>query len=230
MTNLLGTTEEEMDDLDSANERIESTQRALDQAAERATGTDAAIMRATSAYMAVIREATETFTKEAVALQNAEVLDTSDLHDRGQIEERRQIVARFITANGQLTETMKSGEQLFATELDKQSLTGALRADVLTGFKTGFGRTLPLTLKVRNADADIALSMLQVLALLETQWDRWRYDADAGVLEFDEDAAAEKYTELLTGIEATAEIQAVAQRELFEVQRALQSGARQAGQ
>lgn len=224
MTNLLGTTEAEIDDLDAIASRLENSQSALDRAAANASGPEAAAMRASSAYMAIIRKATEDFTVKAQALQAAAVLDPSTLEKREDLADRTRIVTEFLNGNLAFTEIIRSGEALFTAELDKQKPDEKMREAVLTGFKNAFSRSQPLSLKIREADTQLANDFLAVLKLLDTEWGNWEYDEDAEQINFEEDAASEAYTALLTRIGTVAEEQTAAQLRLIEVQRSLQPG------
>jgi hypothetical protein len=224
VTNLVNLTPEDLSEPESIQERLTTTRQAMDRAAEKASGTEAAMMRASSAYFGRIQAAAERYTTHHTVLTDAEVLSPVELKERGEIERRRGIVRDFVGANEHLAKTISSGADLFEEELRKAHLPERAHAEVMSGFKRGFDRTRPISLKIRALDAEFGQLMMSVLDLLDGQWGKWRFDADDDLLYFDDDTVEEKYTGYVERIDELAQEQEELQRQLLEAQSSLLKG------
>ncbi|HAV61699.1 MAG TPA: hypothetical protein DCY13_04955 [Verrucomicrobiales bacterium] len=219
MTNLFDNVDSDFSDFDAAADRIAKTRTALEKAAAVAPSHDAAVARATAAFMGRIQTETVKFAVHGQALRDAEVLNAATATNRLVLADRRKIVEQFRTANEQLHTLLKQSEELFIEELDHHQLPASFRREVLRGMRTGLSHTQPPSLKIRATDSQLADLFTGVLDLLDQHWGRWQYLPDEDVISFEDDSVGEAYAELLEEIDRVVEEQAAAEAELLEAQR-----------
>jgi len=224
LTNLMGTASGTPNEL---NDRLAATSAALGTAAEQASGTDAAVLNASAAFFSRVQKATEPYTTAMQRLQSAKVLDFGTIRARADIESRRGLVRAFVAANEGLRKFVESGPAVFAEETAKVVLTEDQRAKLVSRFELGFGRTQPLNLKIRAADAELAGAILGVLNLLDGQWGRWRFDMRTQSVRFSDRQAAQTYQAFTRQLQAAAAEQSKLQQQMVELKQTAQSqGAR----
>jgi hypothetical protein len=106
------------------------------------------------------------------------------------------------------------GESNYREELAAAGVAPAQTQAAVNGFRRSLAAQSPLMANIRVADDRMGRAMLGVLDLFDTHWDQWSYDASAGVVRFQNNAALGQYNALMAEIKQAGADQAAAQKRL----------------
>jgi type II secretory pathway pseudopilin PulG len=157
------------------------------------------------------------YTVAAGELTAAKVLAASTLGQREQIANRVAVVQKFLAANDAFKSFLEHSDSNFRKEMAAAGCTPQQAEAAFKGFRKNWDAQAPLIMSIRETDDRLGHSMLEVLGLLDTQWDQWRFDTTKGVLRFEDRSVLTKYNTLMADIKETAAEQAEAQKRLAAV-------------
>ena len=139
--------------------------------------------------------------------------------DRG-MEELAADLGRLARANmaDDVDRFVAASESAFKNELVKRNVSQQRIQREVDAFRSASQPRTPLVREIRSTDRQIGNAMLNILALYESEWGRWRYDAQSGKVLFSDAATLGKYTDYLDQIGASARQQLALQRRLLDIQ------------
>jgi len=188
--------------------------RTLSQAAEKSSGDTAAILKSSELYLERMQPLQQAFAQATKDLTAARVLAASTLERREQIQDRKELVKKFLAANDACKNFAMHGEANFSNQLAAAAVSSEQMQSALNGFRKTSGPQIPLILSVRDADERMAQSMLAVLNLFDTQWGQWNYDTTAHILRFEDRGALSQYNALMADIKQAGAAEASASKRL----------------
>lgn len=128
------------------------------------------------------------------------------------ILDRIALARRLLAANQALLEFFRSVEAQYRVELEKEALPGAIKSQVMSGFRTG--ASIDLYLKIRENDGQLTAAVLQILELLSRSWGTWSVQPK-GELAFERKSDLAEYQLRQKEMLAATERQRAAQKELL---------------
>lgn len=196
---------------------ITRLQKSMEDAGKIGTGQDAAIMKASSAYLQKLQVLQQAYVAATEDLTNSHILQASDLTQREQLQARKAVVQKFLAANEAVKSFLESNAENYRQELLDQKVSPAGISKALLGFHKTADPQAPLIREVRETDSRMGRAMVGVLDLLDTDWGRWRYNNTSQRLNFNSTSSLEKYNDYLRELDSAREDQAVAQEKLVSL-------------
>jgi type II secretory pathway pseudopilin PulG len=188
--------------------------QSLSRAEEKSSGETAALLKGNRLYLERLQSYQEAYARAANELTAAKVLAAANLTQRGQINSRKALVQKFLDANDACKTFVLQGESNYREELAAAGVAPAQTQAAVNGFRRSLAAQSPLMANIRVADDRMGRAMLGVLDLFDTHWDQWSYDASAGVVRFQNNAALGQYNALMAEIKQAGADQAAAQKRL----------------
>jgi hypothetical protein len=192
-------------------------QWSLKRAAERSSGETAALLRGSQAFVTHLQSYQQAYERAAGELLAAKVLAASTLQQRAQIEDRKALVHNFVDANDAFKTFLQESESNYGKEFAALDVSSSQTEAAIAGFKKAWAAQRPLLVKIREADDQMGRAMLGVLDLFNSQWGKWRYDAAASLVRFQDRTALDQYKALMAEIKQGRTDQAAAQKDLLAV-------------
>ena len=122
------------------------------------------------------------------------------------------MVNRFLSANHELQEFCRGVDKSYSAELDKEDLPGAMKGNIIGGFRRG--AAVDLNLRIREDDEQIATTLMSILELLSREWGKWKVQPQ-GEVSFDHEAARGEYSNHQEQLLRITDRQRAAQEELL---------------
>ena len=191
---------------------------AAKQASQELPGESGLVMEASAAYLTELQRLSKAYDAEFTRLQKAQILSTSNLTNKNQIQSRKAIVGHFLQVNDDMDRFVGGSESAFKTEMTKRNVSEARIRNETEAFRRSFQTRAPLVREIRASDKSIGGGMLDVLNLLESEWGRWRYDAPSEKVIFSDTATLTKYNNYLDQISNSARQEVALQKRLLDIQ------------
>lgn len=185
----------------------------LRKAAETGTPEDRAVAEAGKAFTERLLAANRRYNEAAAELRIDSFFQIAPLVDPDRIAERRKRVQAFADANTELQELQANGATLFQKELEKRRVSRENVRRTLAGYEEKAAQKLPLLLKVREIDGQLADTMLQFLDIAEGKEGKWRVEPGGKVV-FENSATVTRYNELLQLVDRLGDEQREYQQQL----------------
>lgn len=203
----------------TANAALGRMRETIDRVGGQAQGSDAIAMQAASAYLAAIQEATRAHADGVQALEGV-MTTLTQASSPAAITRHRASVERFLEANRTMLALTRDPEAYYRREIEARNFPEKDRPQFMAGLRHSLNeptakRKRELGVKIRDMDEKIGTDLMATLDLLEQELGRWRA-ADDGTIVFDRDEAAERFTALMTGIEAAGTRQLELQAQFAE--------------
>lgn len=191
---------------------------AAKQASKDLPGESGQVLDASAAYLTELQRLSKAYEVEFKTVQSAHVLTATNLTSKDQIQPRKQIVTHFLQVNDDVDRFVAASETAFKNELVKRNVSQQRIQREVDAFRSASQPRTPLVREIRSTDRQIGNAMLNILALYESEWGRWRYDAESRKVVFSDAATLGKYTDYLDQISASAQQQVALQRRLLDIQ------------
>ena len=191
---------------------------AAKQASKDLPGESGQVLDASAAYLTELQRLSKAYEVEFKTVQSAHVLTATNLTSKDQIQPRKQIVTHFLQVNDDVDRFVAASGSAFKNELVKRNVSQQRIQREVDAFRSASQPRTPLVREIRSTDRQIGNAMLNILALYESEWGRWRYDAQSGKVLFSDAATLGKYTDYLDQIGASARQQVALQRRLLDIQ------------
>ena len=190
---------------------------AAKQASKDLPGESGLVLDASAAYLTELQRLSKAYDVEFKKLQAAQILTATNLTSKDQIPPRKQLVSHFLQVNDDVDRFVASSETAFKNELVKRNVSQQRIQLEVDAFHRASQPRTPLVREIRATDRQIGNAMLNILALYESEWGRWRYDAQVGKVFFSDTATLNKYNDYLDQIGASAQQQLALQRRLLDI-------------
>lgn len=147
------------------------------------------------------------------ALAEARYVAPASIKTVEELKDRRALVQRFDDANEALIRYFKNAERDYRDALGKLGVADNLKQGVLEGFRRG--GNFELNLKIHESNRQLAVSMQEMLKLLNREWGAWRTD-ERGAAIFDHEDAVKEFETLQGELTAAAARHDAAEKKLIE--------------
>ena len=197
--------------------RLEKMQVGLKNVSENASGDEAIVAQAISQYINRLQTAVKSYQDAAGKLRAAHVLDQFDSSDIAQIPARREIVQRFLDANGAVKQVLTNCEDRFRADLTAAKVRDLKIQNLLDALHSALARKNAILLKIRQYDDQMGVAMLDALNTLESERGHWKYDPNTNKIRFETAATTEAYENAIAAIEAASAEQVKLQAQLVNL-------------
>jgi len=147
------------------------------------------------------------------ALAEARYVAPASIKTQDELKARRELVKRFNDSNEALIQYFENAERDYRAALDKLGVADKVKEGVLAGFRRG--GNFDLNLKIHESNRQLAASMLEMLKLLDREWNAWRTN-ERGAAIFDHEDAVKEFETLQGELTAAAARHESAERALIE--------------
>jgi hypothetical protein len=183
---------------------IEKMKTALDSASATTSGTDALVMKGSSDHLARAQVLFKAYATTLKAIQEPNVLDMGGVSKREQLQGRKEVVQRFMTANDKLQDFFANREKIFRRDLQAAGVPPDAVERVITGYKKSAGQHDLLVVKIRQDDHNMGTAILGMLNILDASWGKWTYNVQRKKVDFDDAATLDQYLSFRDQIESAA--------------------------
>jgi hypothetical protein len=197
--------------------RLGGIQQRLEAASQNSSGTDALYAKAASGLLARMQIEMKKYSIAVQPIIDGSVLDMSRVTQREQLQRKREQVKTFLAANQIYLAFVTNGESVLKEELLKLPLSPKARESALNEFHGTSLAQRPIMARIREDDRRCGVAMLEILDLLDDNWDKWHFDEQKGKVIFAEDAILDKYLDHMNEIKAAAQDQTRYQRQLISI-------------
>lgn len=198
----------------SSPERLEKFRKSVEDAAHELKGDDALVMNATGAYLKRLQNAAGPYREAQNTILHPPVLDMSEVKEKVDLETKRKMVLKFLSANEEFKDFLKSGDSAFKEELEKLHVSARTTESALRGFRSKRGN-IPTIVKIREMDTRIGNATLGMIDILDTNWGKWNYSNDRKNVVFEDHEALEKFNALFKELQTVGRSQAVLQKQVM---------------
>lgn len=197
---------------------IDRLRNQFENGSKNLSGDDALVFKAMGAYVTRLENAAKNYQVALTELQTAEVLNLGTLSDKRQIASRQVVVSKFIAANRGLENIVSNSVENVRSDLAALKVSPEKAAAALKGFQSKSAVRIPLLMKIRGYDERMGQSMQNLLNLLDANWGKWKYNAEAGTVRFEDKAAQNLYKQNLVAIDEAGSEQVQIQEQLVNLQ------------
>ena len=203
----------------SGLKRLGDLQSKMDSAASKASGQDALILQAGSAYTARMQAEVEKYQSAVQALAKAAPANIATLTTKSDIGERRTVVSNFLAANKVFKLFLLKQEQVMLTELETRNVSRLNIGNYMVGFRRTQEGVMPKVMAVRECDDKVGKAALKMLDIAEAQWGKFQVSKSTSQVVFENDLAADDFNEQVVALQKAARDQARIQGEIVKIQR-----------
>ncbi|MGE3107619.1 MAG: hypothetical protein AB7G11_17825 [Phycisphaerales bacterium] len=194
---------------------IDHTAQAMNKAADKLQGDDAAVLRASATLMADLAERNRAFDELSDQLEALGGLDPSTMASRDDILQRIALIDQFLTLNRRFEAELKLTPRRFRESLVKQGLNQRQLARAENEFAAGF--KLPMQVQFRQLQARFGSAARAYLGILADQWGRWTYSNATGQVVFEDSDAIAQFNQASETLQGSMLAMATIQREVLNV-------------
>lgn len=195
-------------------ERLNKLRAQTKEVSDKLSGNDKKLMLANTAYLDRMQKISAAYAKIQKEMEEAQVLDASNLSSREIIAQKRAIVVRLQQQNQLMTEFIRNSNTHLENELKQQNLPEKLIAEAMAGFRA---KNLPrqkIMLEIRDCDEQICQATLHVLDTLHAHFGEWRVIPPSKLVQIDDDATRNILRGFYQEITDAAKKQTAAQQRL----------------
>jgi hypothetical protein len=205
-------------DPDKALKQLNEYQTNINALSQQMTGDDALAMQVTQLFMQRMQAGVAKMVAAQKAVTAAEVLDTSTLTNRNDIEPRRQLLRELMADNEAVRYLITNRTQFAQSELKARGVS----ANAIKEFLAGMNQSFPedLSNQLRDCGKQSCEAQLGILDLLDSEWGKWKYNFAKDKLQFNDDATIDKYNELVQTITDLSQKEIDLQGEILKWQQA----------
>jgi len=196
---------------------FDKTIGALKRASQEMEGESGQVMEASAAYVTELQRLMKLYDAELKKLEAARLMDASTLKSKEQIQERKEIVQRFLKVNEDVDRFFVAGEANFKSEMARRKVSESRIDRELQAYRDSSQSRTPLIRAIRASDKRIGNSMLNVLTLLEGSWGNWNYDPKSGEVLFSDTTTLEQFKTYLDDIADSGKQQVALQKRLISI-------------
>ena len=200
-----------------AQASVQKITSALDAVSDNNSGPNAALARASKAYLLKIQPLAQAYSLAMQAIAQHPLLDMSDVTGREQLEARKILVQNFLLANDHLEAFTTNRLELYRQELLKALVPAESIDKALNAYEKVSPEKDELTRRLRTDDRYVGECLLAMLDLLELNLGRWKYDLEQRKVCFDDNATLDKYIVLREHMDSAAQEQKRLQARLMQL-------------
>jgi hypothetical protein len=126
-------------------------------------------------------------------------------------------VTNFLQANQYFLSLYTNSARLITEELKAEGVPPDGIAGAVNGFQSSFKPQAPFIAKLRAQDADYGRTLLAILDLYQAEHGKWKWDDQAELAKFDNEASNDRWLDLLQKINQIATDQQQTQAELIDL-------------
>ena len=192
---------QEGDAVSGSTEKMKEMQEVMARAASKATGDEAIALRVTSRVLGSMQPHMERYERAFSDFNARGGLKPASLTSAPAIDERYALLAAVDAANRSFQVFVNALENQFRTELVREGVSAPEIDQAIPGFLQGIN--IEAVSAIRNADAEMIVSMGKYLQLLKSEMGKWRINPEGNVV-FQNGRAAEDFNGLSKAMAATA--------------------------
>jgi hypothetical protein len=200
-------------------ERVDRLSSQLKNASQNLSGDDARIASVMAGFLDQSRDKMKNYQTAVENMRNAHVLTKFSPDDKGELDTKREVVQKFLQANGNLEQFMTNAEETIRANLTKEQVAKGAIEQVLAGYHASAGGANSITMEIRKCDDRLGNSMLDALNTLETQWGHWKVDTATDKLLFTDSDTRLAYNKSIEDMRAAADEQVQWQSKLINRQQ-----------
>lgn len=193
---------------------IDRFKLAMDTAASDSSGPQSLVAKAFSAHASRMQALMKDYAGAMNAILEPSVYDMSGVTQRSQLQTKKDLVKRLMTANDKLEAFIAKRQEYFAQDLDQARVPEATKSEATRGYARAANRQDPLLLKIREQDRRMGNATLAMLDLLDANWGKWTYNAERKKVYFQDTAAQSKMMDYRDEVESAAREQRKLQLQL----------------
>jgi hypothetical protein len=193
---------------------LERVKLAMDSVSEGNSGTSALTAKAFSSHVAKMQVLLKDYAGAMNGIMTPSVLDMSGVTQRSQLQGRKELVKRFMTANDNLQDFLAQRQKIFGQDLDQAGVPTEERDKAVKGYAHGAAQQDGLLMKIREQDRRMGKAFLAMLDLLDADWGKWTYNADRKKVNFADPRTLDKFMDSLDEVQSAAREQRKLQLQL----------------
>lgn len=197
---------------DTSTKVAEKMRQQLEKVAE-AGGDKKAI--AVSELMTDLQSGTAPYIALQKRIETEAPFNISTVKDKADLAGRRKLGQELLRVNSDYLALIDSMESRLREKL--QQLGAPNVEGFVAGFMKTFNESAVIQRRLRQTDDTWAKSLIAIAELLEAHWGKWKILSEIPV--FDDDELTTRYKDFLNAAEKAAEDQAIAARELIQLQQ-----------
>jgi hypothetical protein len=128
-------------------------------------------------------------------------------------------VKRLMAANDGVMAFIRNNEQTFKDELANQHFPAEDMDAALTNYRKATEKQNALTLKIRQQDKLMSISLIAAIDLLDANWGQWKYSDEKKRVLFNDSAVADQYNTCMSDVTTAAREQVQLQQQLANLAR-----------
>ena len=201
-----------------AQASIEKMRSGLDAVAQNVSGPNAALAKASRAYLGKLQPLTTNYAVAMNAMLHPPLTDMSGVQQREQLQPRRKLIQQFMTANDQLEAFVTNRVALYREEMRRGGMsekeTQSAIAEVTKAMPAA---SFEIAQRIREDDRRVGRAMLGMLNILDANFGKWKWNASRQKVEFDNPAELDRFLGLRDELLAAAQEQKKLQVKLMEM-------------
>jgi hypothetical protein len=198
--------------------QLDHLQQQLQGAAQKLSGDDAILMQVMAAQVNRMQTSLQRYQSSVGNLRDTHVLTQLDIKNKQDLASRREVVKRFLAANDDLKRVIDNSESNIRSDLVNRKIAASKIDAVIAGYHSKAAVANLTTSQIRKCDDRMGNALIGALNLLEEQWGNWNYNTAADQIRFQNNAAADAYSQFITEIQDASEKQLELQRKLVTLQ------------
>ena len=198
---------------------FEKFKSVMDTASKKASGDNALLARASSAYLDQWRPLMKDYSAALTELQKPSLLDMSDVAGREQLAAKKDLVRKFLAANETLATFIKTKGDLYRQEMQKSGLPAEKIEAAMREYNAKVVSTheTELALQIREDDRQLGAALIGMLGVLDANWGRWKWSSERNKVVFEQDAVLDQYIGFRDKLEAAGKDQQKIQAKLVNL-------------
>lgn len=181
-----------------------------DKAGNEASGKDARAMRAIGLTLRDLQGPMRAYNAAFTELMSAGGSAPEGIKSVADVEKRLALIEKLREGNEALDAVFKAMPDRMKTNLQAADLPSSEIESALNGFRSN--AKLDLVAQIRQSDRDLVAAMRGQFELLKSEFGKWKL-VEGGAVEFQNNAAADKFDKLYHDIQAAADKQEKLQRQ-----------------
>ena len=181
---------------DQTAKNIQRMTSALAPVSENGNSANAALARASKAYLLKMQPVATNYAAAAKAVMQSPILDMSNVSGVEQLRAKKQLLRDFLRANDALEAFTTNRLELYRQELQRASVPAAEVDKALTAYEEISPDKDDLARRIRADDRVLGQSFLGMLDILENNFGKWKYNLERRKVMFEDDATLDKYVTL----------------------------------
>jgi UPF0716 family protein affecting phage T7 exclusion len=201
---------------ESPEGRVSDLQLSLQNLANKSSPNAAQILKAYSAYLERIREASDEHRKNVTLMNSAKILDVSGVRNKEDLEAKRVMLRAFLKSNEELKSFQANSDNVMREELVNAKVSPPQIESTMKSFQSQ-SQTMAGSVKIRDTDRQIGESMMAIIDLLDTSFGQWRFNHMNHELQFNKREVLDQYNGFIKEIQSAVTEQKRLQEQVLKM-------------